>query len=217
MSPAQRERMLDGLRRSRPEALAALARRSVTVSALKKLLPAAAALLLVALAMAPSLRAGPEANRVTYHVQNVPGNATASRLQGAQYHGVDAQGQAFTLTANSADEQGSDKVALTQPAGDITLKSGAWLELKSDAGTYHQKSQQLGLAGNVTLYRNDGTVMNVAAADINLKSGTAASTAPVSVQGPFGTLNAANGFVLADRGADITFNGPATLTLTPAQ
>ena len=29
--------------------------------------------------------------------------------------------------------------------------------------------------------------------------------------------DAANGFVLTNRGADITFNGPATLTLTQVQ
>jgi len=39
----------------------------------------------------------------------------------------------------------------------------------------------------------------------------------VQVQGPFGTLNAANGFVLTNRGTDITFNGPAAMTLTQAQ
>jgi hypothetical protein len=39
---------------------------------------------------------------------------------------------------------------------------------------------------------------------------------PVQVQGPFGTLTAANGFVLTDRGRDILFKGPASLTLTQA-
>jgi lipopolysaccharide export system protein LptC len=43
------------------------------------------------------------------------------------------------------------------------------------------------------------------------------SAAPVQVQGPFGTLTATNGFLLLDRGADIMFNGPATLTLIQAQ
>lgn len=217
MSPASRERMLDGLRRRNPEALAAIARRSLTVSTLKKLLPLGAALLLIALALAPSWRAGPDANRVTYHVQKAGGASTASRMQDAQYHGVDQQGQPFTITAHNADDRGPDDVALVGPVGDVTLKSGAWLELKSDTGLFHQKSQKLGLTGNVTLYRNDGTTMNVATADIDLKAGNAQSTAPVTVQGPFGTLAAANGFHLSDRGADVVFNGPATLTLTQAQ
>jgi lipopolysaccharide export system protein LptC len=217
MSPAARERMLDGLRRRNPEVLSAIARRSLTVAALKKALPVAAALLLVALVLAPAWRAGPDANRVTYHVQNTLADNTASRMQGAQYHGTDQQGQPFTLTADSANDQGSDKVALVQPEGDITLKSGAWLMLKSDKGLFHQQSKLLGLNGNVTLYRNDGTTMNVDQADIDLRAGSATSRSPVQVQGPFGTLNAAHGFVLVNRGADITFNGPATMTLTQVQ
>ncbi len=80
MSPAARERMLDGLRRHNPETLSAIARRSFTVTALKKALPVAAAVLLMALAMAPSWRAGPDANRVTYHVQATPGDDALPRV-----------------------------------------------------------------------------------------------------------------------------------------
>jgi len=217
MSPGARERMLEGLRRHNPETLSRIARRSFTVTALKKGLPVLAAMLLIALALAPSWRAGPDANRVTYHIKTVTPDAAASRMQGAEYHGTDMHGQPFTLTANTADQKTSDEVALVRPIGDITLKSGAWLELRSDKGLFHQKSQKLGLNGNVTLYRNDGTTMVVSKADIDLRAGSASSTKPVQVQGPFGQLNATNGFLLADRGAVITFNGPATLTLTQAQ
>jgi lipopolysaccharide export system protein LptC len=188
----------------------------LTVLLLKKLLPLAAVILLVVLAAAPSLRFGSDANRVTYHIQKIVGNSAASRMQNAKYHGIDDSGQAFTITANTATDQGSDEVALEQPEGDISLKSGAWLVLKSDAGLLHQRSQTLGLNGNVTLYRNDGTVLNVATADINLRQSSANSTAPVEVQGPFGTLNAANGFSLSDRGADILFKGPVKLVLIQA-
>ncbi len=217
MSPAARERLLDGLRRHNPEVISSIARRSLTVTTLKKLLPVVAAALLVALVLAPSLRTGVGANRVIYHVNTVSGDNAASRMQDAKYHGTDQQGQPFTITAGDAVEQGSDNVSLTAPEGDITLKSGAWLMLKSNTGTFHQKSKKLGLEGNVTLYRNDGTVMNVAKADIDLHAGSAQSSSPVQVQGPFGTLNAENGFVLTNRGADIVFNGPATMTLSQAQ
>ncbi len=216
MSPAARaarERMLDGLRRRNP-AGAAIARRSTAVTIFKKVLPAAAILLLVALAVAPSLRGGPEADRIAYHIHNAGKADTASHMQGAQYHGVDQHGQPFTLTADAATDQGADDVALRQPEGDVTLNSGAWLMLKSKTGLFRQKSQQLGLTGDVTLYRNDGTTMTGTQASIDLKKGNASSNAPVRVQGPFGTLDAANGFALTDRGADIVFKGPAHLLLT---
>ncbi len=217
MSPAQRaarERMLEGLRRRGPEAITRFAGRNRSVTLAKRLLPVAAVLLLVALAVAPSLRAGPEANRVTYKVQS--GVSTASRMQGAKYRGVDQHGQPFTLTANAANQLDADRVALQQPTGDISLKSGAWLELSSHTGLFHQKSQTLGLAGDVTLYRNDGTTMTASTAEIDLKQGNASSAAPVQAEGPFGTLNAAHGFALTDRGADVVFNGPATLVLAQA-
>ena len=217
MSRIAPPRLLDGLRRRNAEEISSITRRSVTVTMLKKLLPVAAVLLLLALALAPSWHAGPDANRVTYHVQNTTPQNTASHMQGAQYRGTDDQGQPFTLTAVSADEQGDGNVVLKAPIGDLTLKSGAWLLLKSDTGMYHQKTGTLGLTGNVTLYRNDGTTMTVPHVRIDLHAGSAVSTDPVQVQGPFGTLNAANGFVVSNHGTDITFNGPAAMTLTQAQ
>jgi lipopolysaccharide export system protein LptC len=213
VNPTVRDHMLDGLRRRNSATLAAIARRSTVVTFSKKLLPVAAVALLVALALAPSWHSGPDKDRVTYHLRNAHTD-DSSRMQGARYHGVDQQGQPFTVTAVNAIQQGPDNVALTQPIGDITLKSSAWLELRSNTGMFNQKSQILHLAGNVTLYRNDGTTVTTSKAAINLQSGNAHGTAPTDVQGPFGTLHADHGFVLANRGTEITFPGPATLILT---
>ena len=213
MNPAVRDHVLDGLRRRNTATLAAIARRSAVVTVSKKLLPMAGVALLVALGLAPSWHYGPDKERVTYHMGKTIGK-DSSRMQGARYHGVDQQGQPFTVTANNAIQQGPNNVALTHPVGDITLKSGAWLELGSNTGMFNQKSQILNLAGNVTLYRNDGTTVTTSKAAINLQSGNAYGTAPTNVQGAFGTLHADHGFVLTNRGAEITFNGPATLTLT---
>jgi lipopolysaccharide export system protein LptC len=216
MSPLAREKLLDGLRRNSRESLSAIARRSYTVLVAKKLLPAAGILLLVALVAIPSLHAGMNRDRVTYHISSAT-TAAPSRMSGAQYHGTDQQGQPFTVTATTADQQDEDHIALASPEGDITMKSGAWMMLRSDTGMYHQKSQLLHLSGNVTLYRNDGTILTVPVAAIDLHEGSANSSAPVQVQGPFGTLNAQNGFSLTNRGTDIMFNGPATLVLAQTQ
>jgi lipopolysaccharide export system protein LptC len=88
--------------------------------------------------------------------------------------------------------------------------------LKSDTGLFDQKSQVLGLNGNVTLYRNDGTMMTGPDAKIDLKQGSATSTSPVQAEGPFGTLNATGGYTISNRGEDVVFNGPATLVLSQA-
>jgi lipopolysaccharide export system protein LptC len=182
----------------------------------KAILPVTAVLLLVALAVAPGLRSGPGAQRVSYKVP-AASDASASRMEDAQYRGVDQHGQPFTLTAGTANQQGSDDIALSNPEGDITLASGAWLLLKSNAGLFDQKLQTLGLSGDVTLYRNDGTMMTGPDAKIDLKQGGATSDSPVQAAGPFGTLNAAGGFVLSDRGADVVFNGPVTMVLNQVE
>jgi lipopolysaccharide export system protein LptC len=220
MSPAQhsaRERLFESLRQHRADQTpSGIARRSLMIVWLKRLLPAVALLLLVLLAVAPNLRIGPATDRVTYHaVADASGNAL-STMQNAQYHGVDQHGQPFTLTADEANQRGTDDVLLAKPVGDITLTSGAWLMLRSDAGVFNQKSQLLKLHGNVTLYRNDGTMMTVPKAAIDLHAGTATSAAPVMAQGPFGTLNAANGFNITQRGTEVKFLGPVTLTLAEA-
>lgn len=214
MNQISRDRMLNGMRRRNPEVLEAISRRSRKVGWVKAILPLTAALLLAALVAAPSLRTGPAADRVAYHVPQTDSSQAQSHIEEARYHGTDQKGQPFTITAAKADQLGADNVDLNAPVGDMTLKSGSWLELKSDSGVYNQKSQNLGLAGNVTLYRNDGTTVNTAHAQIDMKAGNAQSGDPVSVQGPFGTLNAQNGFILADRGQDVKFLGPSTLVLT---
>jgi lipopolysaccharide export system protein LptC len=215
MSPLLHDRILTRPQRA-PEDSAALARRTRRVSLLKKALPVAGALLLVVLAMAPNWH-GPQNGRVSYHVTPNAGPAPASKLQDASYHGTDQHGQPYTLTAATAVQQDADNVVLTTPMGDITLTSGAWLMLKSDSGLYHQKEGLLGLTGNVMLYRNDGTTMSAPVAQIDLHAGSASSSDPVQAQGPFGTLDAAGGFTLINRGAQVTFTGPATLTLMQAQ
>jgi lipopolysaccharide export system protein LptC len=220
MSPAQqsaRERLFENLRQRRADlSPSGIARRSQMITWLKRLLPAAALLLLVLLAVAPNLRIGPATDRVTYHAVATAGGSALSTMQNAQYHGVDQHGQPFTLTADEANQRGTDDVLLAKPAGDITLTSGAWLMLRSDAGVFNQKSQLLNLHGNVTLYRNDGTMMTVPKAAIDLRAGTATSSEPVAAQGPFGTLNAAKGFDISNRGTDVKFLGPVTLTLAEA-
>jgi lipopolysaccharide export system protein LptC len=219
MSPAQqsaRDRLLDGLRRDRSTAVfTGIARRSQLVTWAKRLLPAAALVLLTILVIAPNLRMGAATDRVVYR-PHAGSSAAQSSMQNAQYHGVDQRGQPFTLTADEANERGADDVVLAKPEGDITLNSGAWLMLKSDAGTFNQKADTLTLRGNVTLYRNDGTIMTAPKAAINLHDGTANSSDPVAAQGPFGTLNAAKGFNLSGRGTDVVFNGPVSLTLIGA-
>jgi lipopolysaccharide export system protein LptC len=217
MNHSPRHTVLQNLRRQSQETAADFVRRSHKVSWAKRLLPAAGVLLLAALAAAPELRSGTDANRVAYHIDPGGASTPASRLMGAKYHGTDMQGQPYTVTADSAVELGADNVTLAAPMGDITLKSGAWLMIKSANGIYRPQSGKLELSGGVTLYRNDGTILTTPDMVVDMRAGSAETNSPAAVQGPFGTLHAKNGFSLTNRGADVTFKGPATLVLTQGQ
>lgn len=214
MNHSPRHTVLQALRRQSQETAEHSVRRSVKVGWAKRVLPAAGLLLLAALVAAPELRSGPEANRVAYHVAPGMASMPASRLMGAKYHGTDEQGQPYTITADSAVELSADNVSLAAPMGDITLKSGAWMMMKAAKGVYRPHSGRLELHGGVTLYRNDGTILTTTDMAVDMRAGTASTTAATHVQGPFGTLNAQNGFELTGRGTAVTFKGPATLVLT---
>ncbi len=216
MNRPRRDSILETLHRHDSADMGQLAKRSLRVAWAKKLLPVVAALLLVALVIVPSLRLGPDGNRVAYQVSDGSGPAPTSKLLGATYHGTDQQGNPFTITADTAIQSQTNLVTLTNPEADISLKSGTWLMLKAQSGLYHQDTDQLELSGTVTLYRNAGTTMTTSAAALDLRDGTAQGSAPVQAQGPFGTLSAQNGFQVVDRGAGISFKGPVDLTLTQA-
>lgn len=207
---------LDSIRRQRPNIKDDLAKRSWRVTLLKRVLPGVALLLLVALAVAPSWHSGSDTDRVTYHVSATQNNETSS-MNGATYRGRDQHGQPYVVTAANVVQHSGGSAQLTSPQGSITLKSGAWLMLKSETGAYQSNTDHLDLNGDVTLYRNDGTIMTTSRASIDLHESSATGSAPVQVSGPFGVLTAQNGFTLADHGDQVMFHGPATLVLNQAQ
>jgi lipopolysaccharide export system protein LptC len=189
-----------------------LARRRILVVWLKRLLPVGALALLSLVVLWPEIGNRHNPARISYHI--APGTEASSQgsMTKAHYQGVDDSGRPFTLTAAQAVQNDVEHVTLTQPAGDITLKGGAWLMVQSRAGLYHTHVQHLDLSDHVTLYRDDGTTLRTHAAVVNLKNDTAKGHDPVSAEGPFGTLDA-EGFTLTDHGTRILFTGPAKLVL----
>lgn len=207
---------LDSIRKKNPDIKADLAKRSWRVTLLKRVFPGVAILLLIVLVLAPEWHSGIEAGRVTYHLSKSSNNETSS-IEDATYNGRDEQGQPYMVTASNIVQHSEGTSLLTAPQGSVILKSGAWLMLKSATGRFDQKDNSLDLKGNVMLYRNDGTIMTTSQATINMHTSSATSKMPVQVSGPFGALEAQNGFTLANRGDQIMFNGPVKMVLDQAQ
>jgi len=190
-----------------------IARRRFLITVTKWLLPLGAMALLATIALWPELDRATAKARLA--IGRISGEVTGGSLIEARYNGVDEKGRPYTMTAATARQLDPQRVGLTMPKGDITLENGTWMMLAAKQGTYMQQLSQLDLVHDVTLYRDDGTIMRTAAASIDLKVGAAAGSDPVHVEGPFGVLDA-RGFAMMDKGTSIDFTGPAHVVLNGA-
>ena len=192
---------------------ARLTRRRWVVSIGKRLLPLVAVALLASVVLWPQLAGDNEQARVTY--RRGAAEPESGQMKAAKYHGVDAHGQPYTVTAVTARQVDAERINLTEPQGDLALESGNWLTAHGHAGVYLQHAGSLDLSGDVWLYRDDGTTLTTDSATLDLKQGAAAGAEMTHAEGPFGILDA-QGFAVTDRGAVIRFSGPGRLVLNAA-
>lgn len=211
--PGSAAQRVIGIGRTRAREFASpgrMARRHMFVTWSKWLLPMAALALLASIALWPEFeRETDEARLAVSRLAHVEGSG---KVIDPKYRSVDAKGRPYTVTATTAVQAGRSRVNLTAPKGDITLQNGTWMMVQSKAGVYMQHVGQLDLSGNVTLYRDDGTIIRSPTASIDLKRGAAVGANDVTAEGPFGTLDA-TGFAMVDKGSIIQFSGPAHLVL----
>jgi lipopolysaccharide export system protein LptC len=187
-----------------------LLRRRWMINTSKFLLPAAAALLLLSIALWPEFDRATDKARLA--VRGLHVMLDGARLTNAHYNGVDERGRPYTVTAATATQRDAEQVDLTTPNADMTLENGTWINVKSKQGVFMRKAQQLDLSDDVVLYRDDGTTMTTSSASVEMKAGAASGAEPTHVEGPFGTLDA-NGFTTVDKGAAIQFWGPVHVLL----
>lgn len=199
---------------SRPAAPAPSAARRLVVAALKRLLPAAAVLLLAAIALWPQWQGGEEARRFTFRRGATDLLNEPLRMRDAQFRGIDDRGRPYTVTAAEATQagQGDDTIDLVRPKADITLQDGTWAIVQSAHGTYRRVQGVLELDGDVTLNHDAGYEVQTDRAHINLHDRSAQGDRPVAGQGPFGTIEG-TGFEAEDGGKVLIVTGPATLVL----
>ena len=192
-----------------------IARRRFMVGMTKWTLP------LFALALLGSIAAWPEIVRVTDHSRVAFRRAMqleveSGLMRNPRYHGLDQRGRPFTVTARTANQTSPERIALVDPKGDLTTESGSWLMVQSRDGVFIQHQSLLDLSHDVTLYREDGTVLETDTAAMDLKAGAGTSDDLTHAEGPFGTLDA-QGFTLTEKGAVIQFAGPAHAVLNAAE
>ncbi len=190
---------------------AAIARRHFFITLTKWILPVAALCLLGLMVIWPELQKVEDSGRLTIQ-RTIGGDPEGARVISARYRSVDDRNRPYTITADQVDQVDQNSMQLQNPTADLTTESGAWLLVESASGLYRKTQDELDLGGGVTLWHDNGSVLRTHAMTLNLKDGSASSNTPVSIQGPFGTLNA-QGFTLTGRGAVVHFSGQSHLVL----
>lgn len=190
-----------------------LPRRRWLVGLAKRVLPLVALALLGVVALYPELNGSAERSRISY--RRVEVTPAGGQLTEARYQGVDDAGRPFTVTASKVRQAGPERTDLEAPKADMALPSGAWMMVEAHRGVYEQKANRLDLSGDVTLYRDDGTVLQTDSVSVDMRQSAAAGTEMVHAEGPFGVLDA-QGFTITDRGTVILFIGPARVVLNGA-
>jgi lipopolysaccharide export system protein LptC len=189
-----------------------IVRRQWLVRLAKWLLPVGALALLGSIVLWPELERNEDRSRYAFR-RAVQPSPEALKVMAPRYQGIDELGRPYTLSAEMAQQVGSDEVLdLTAPRADILMSDGSWVYIESRTGRYNRPENHLTLAGAVTIYQDNGTTLRTDAAAADLGQGRAEGDAPVAAQGPFGTLTA-EGFRLKDRGAVVVFTGQAHAVL----
>lgn len=143
--------------------------------------------------------------------KTVPGQI---EMVAAKYQGVDGEGRAYTITADTAsrDMQNQNTVLLQNPAGDIIMPDGSALSVRAQHGRYDTATTDMQLSQDVVLTHGDGYEMQLQSLAGNIKAREAITRDPVHIKGPAGTLHA-QGMDIQDTGMMIVFQGPVQMTL----
>lgn len=205
-APAPVRQMLPLSRERQAPSRGQLARRRFMVLWAKRLLPALALALLVAVAFWPEIDGKDDRARVSFR-RTVQPRAEALRVVNPRYQGIDELNRPFTITANAGQQQGASEVLdLVEPRADILLTDGAWIYVSAATGRFDKPANHLDLAGAVTIYHDSGIRLETASAAVQMDEGSASGDEAVAAQGGFGTLTS-DGFRLRDRGAVVVFTG----------
>ncbi|MBT6830810.1 MAG: LPS export ABC transporter periplasmic protein LptC [Rhodospirillaceae bacterium] len=179
-------------------------------------LPLVALLLLGLVIVWPLATGREEGFRISF--SDAPDLDGSLRMVNARYLGVDDRNQPFTVTAAEASqsEPNSPLVALEDISADVFIDdgSGQWFALTAREGLYERDARFLDLAGDVSIFSDQGHEFHTERAHVDLGARTAEGDAPVQGQSPLGLLEAGN-FHVDDDKEIMLFGGGVKMTIFP--
>ena len=216
--PRENAPRLAGLQaRSREGAAGRAGGYSNFVGFMRYALPLGALLLLGLVIVWPLATGREEGFRITF--SDAPDLDGSLRMVNARYIGVDNRNQPYTVTAAEANQPAANSPLLTleEISADVFTDAGAgqWIALTAREGLYERDARQLDLAGDVSIFSDQGHEFHTDRAHVDLAARTADGDAPLSGQGPLGLLEAGN-FFLDDNAQSMFFGGGVKMTIFPS-
>ncbi|MQT13323.1 LPS export ABC transporter periplasmic protein LptC [Segnochrobactrum spirostomi] len=109
----------------------------------------------------------------------------------------------------------SSLMSLETITAHITTADGNKVTLTSNKGLYNSKAETLRLDGDIHIVAANGQSADMSSADIDLKTGLASSTTPLTLRSGQGQIEAGAGTV-AQNGSTMVFKGGVKVTMHPA-
>jgi lipopolysaccharide export system protein LptC len=105
-------------------------------------------------------------------------------------HGVDSEGNPFTVTADKATQNPKNlhQATLANVQADLSLKDGQWMTATAPVGTLDADAHRLDLHGAISVFTDEGYELHTDLAHFDLAKGIATGPHRVTGQGPSGTF-----------------------------
>jgi lipopolysaccharide export system protein LptC len=186
------------------------------VALMRRALPAAAVMILglvVAYALLPR-----NSDRVSLGYRSVGGVKDDLTMKKPRLSGVDAKGNPYLITADSAVQEGRNahRAALTNVDADLQYGGDKWASVNAGKGVVDLDAKHLRLSGGIALFTDAGYELHTASAFADLGRNTIRGDEKVKGQGPLGTLSADSFFVDRDSG-HVTLRGNVHMRMYPGK
>ena len=177
-------------------------KRSQVIRFYRRALPAAMAVILVALGGWIALRG------VLVKLGDLRNAVGTIHMTNARFYGRDGEGRPYVLAANEASRYDSDlkQVVLKGPAISFDSGGGGSNRLNADWGVYREDDRLLRLWGSVVLADASGDVFRTGQAVVDTVRGDVSGASQVRGSGPTGSVTA-DSFAVYDKGQRVLFRG----------
>ncbi len=197
---------------------AAARRHSNFVRFMRRGLPVAMGISIVALVIVPLLN--PLRNLPGLSIGPVKLSGSKVTMELPKLTGFRKDAKPYEVTATSAlqDIRKPNVIELVEMKARLQLESDGWANLDSKSGVFDTQKEQLKLTGDVRLKTDTGYDARLKSADIDFKAGTVISREPVKVSINNGSTTVdADQLDVTDNGKVMVFSGRVTVLIENAE